>query len=292
MAAPGWYPDPSGRPGLFRYWDGRQWSSATTTNPSGAPAPVPARASETERRNPAALLLILLLALTLLVGGVLWWRSRGGSGLAAEDDNTSTPTISAWDENSSNPSPSATEEPTDSGGRPVACPEVHTEPAPGQPSNGRYAGGGLSYAEIPGWENSGGWGVDWASDTAGQRDPVVDNWVSIAVVGEIDKVHFPDARSAARMLTSCEATSFYYPNLTGRRDLVNQAVTVDGKPGWHLRSELTVAHRAVEGDVLDVVVVDAGREGKLAVFVTEAPIGDEARLRLASEALASLQVEG
>jgi hypothetical protein len=37
-ANPGWYPDPGGGQGLFRYWDGKAWSAATSSNP-GAPPP-------------------------------------------------------------------------------------------------------------------------------------------------------------------------------------------------------------------------------------------------------------
>ncbi len=36
-AQPGWYPDPGGGQGLYRYWDGRAWSAATTSNPNAAP---------------------------------------------------------------------------------------------------------------------------------------------------------------------------------------------------------------------------------------------------------------
>ena len=37
MATPGWYPDPAGRPGAFRYWDGEAWGSEATDNPYAAP---------------------------------------------------------------------------------------------------------------------------------------------------------------------------------------------------------------------------------------------------------------
>jgi hypothetical protein len=37
-AKAGWYPDPGGGQGLFRYWDGKAWSAATSPNP-GAPPP-------------------------------------------------------------------------------------------------------------------------------------------------------------------------------------------------------------------------------------------------------------
>ena len=36
-ANPGWYPDPGGGEGLFRYWDGKAWSAATSPNPSAPP---------------------------------------------------------------------------------------------------------------------------------------------------------------------------------------------------------------------------------------------------------------
>jgi hypothetical protein len=36
-ANPGWYPDPGGGQGLFRYWDGKAWSAATSPNPGAAP---------------------------------------------------------------------------------------------------------------------------------------------------------------------------------------------------------------------------------------------------------------
>jgi hypothetical protein len=38
-ATSGWYPDPGGGQGLYRYWDGRAWSAATTSDPSSAPPP-------------------------------------------------------------------------------------------------------------------------------------------------------------------------------------------------------------------------------------------------------------
>lgn len=47
MSSPGWYPDPSGQPNSFRYWDGQQWSQQTTSNPyvpppsQWGPPPVP-----------------------------------------------------------------------------------------------------------------------------------------------------------------------------------------------------------------------------------------------------------
>lgn len=38
-AQAGWYPDPGGVPNLYRYWDGRTWSAATSANPQQPPPP-------------------------------------------------------------------------------------------------------------------------------------------------------------------------------------------------------------------------------------------------------------
>lgn len=293
MAERGWYPDPGGSPGAFRYWDGAAWSAQTTTDPARAGIPSqPGGSGEDDNRPPWLVLLVALLVLALLAGGLVWWRSRDSLGLVAEDHNSSTPTISGWDERSSSPQPSDSQDPTDSGGRPVACPELGQVPSPSQPSGGRYSGGGLSFAEVPGWENSSGWGVDWADDVAGQRNPVVDSWVSIAVVGQVDKQFFPNPRTAVQQLASCNATSFYYRGISGREDLASESVTIDGHQGWHLRTKITVDGYAVEGDVMDIVAVDVGRPGHLAVFLSEAPIGDDARQQLVDAARASLRVEG
>jgi hypothetical protein len=49
-AAPGWYPDPDGVPGMVRWWNGAGWSDVTTVVGPGvtvhAPAPQPAAAPE------------------------------------------------------------------------------------------------------------------------------------------------------------------------------------------------------------------------------------------------------
>jgi hypothetical protein len=37
VATPGWYPDPSGTPGAFRYFDGQSWSEQTSDTPYAAP---------------------------------------------------------------------------------------------------------------------------------------------------------------------------------------------------------------------------------------------------------------
>ncbi|MBS43708.1 MAG: hypothetical protein CMH83_11225 [Nocardioides sp.] len=37
MATPGWYPDPAGQPGAFRFWDGSTWTDDLADHPYGPP---------------------------------------------------------------------------------------------------------------------------------------------------------------------------------------------------------------------------------------------------------------
>src|SRR5215207_972628 len=52
MADAGWYPDPAGVPGRYRYWDGARWSSFTTDDPR-RPGPAKSPASSSTPSEPA-----------------------------------------------------------------------------------------------------------------------------------------------------------------------------------------------------------------------------------------------
>jgi hypothetical protein len=51
LAPAGWYPDPSGIPGAFRWWDGATWTTAISASPS---APAPLRAAPAGPSAPSA----------------------------------------------------------------------------------------------------------------------------------------------------------------------------------------------------------------------------------------------
>ncbi|MGA4508230.1 DUF2510 domain-containing protein [Propionibacteriaceae bacterium G1746] len=290
MADAGWYPDPAGVPGRVRWFDGSQWTTRVRQQSGGDDGDGGGSGQSGGGGRVVLMVVVAVVALALVV----WFLMRpSGRPNTPEDTNRSTPTVSAWDETST-PSPPETpsSQASTPGDRPTSCPPDTLDLNPGQPQGGWYAGGGLAYPKVPGWQNGFGWGLDWASNRAGQRDEVTDSWIAIAVVGQLDKDTFPTAPRAADQLLQCMASSFYYNGFTGRHDVSSQAVTIDGKQGWKIVSEIRVAPRPdmIEGDVLTIIVLDVGREGQLAVYCGMAPIGDEQRNQLINTATAGLRV--
>ncbi|WP_203568291.1 DUF2510 domain-containing protein [Aestuariimicrobium ganziense] len=295
MSQPGWYPDPAGQPGHFRYWDGQGWSQESTPNPSmGAPTGAPGGPSSpygTPQRGGLGRTLGIV-AVIAVVALVAWLaiRAIGGTDTVGEDTNTSTPTVSAWDETSSPSATPSSPDPSGSGAQ-VNCPDPGTAHSPRGAVNGRISGGGLSFAEIPGWEVTGGWGLDWADDRHGQRTTVTPGWAAIAVVGEVPQQRHADTKTAARQLMSCMASSDYYPTLTKRVDKALEEVTVDGAKGWRITSELYVSGRDVKGDIAVVVVLDIGDADTFSVYASNSTIEHEPSIKAVTEAMNSLKVE-
>lgn len=275
MAQPGWYPDPQGS-GEPRYWDGHQW-----VNPGGG--------GPKRRWGTAAIVAAGLLVVALIVTVLLWrpWSAAGWPPVGP-DTNTARPTGSQWDELAPSPTPSPSE--SDGDGRSVDCPSNHGPSLPAQ--DGWYTSTGMKYQGVAGWNGDGGWTLPFTEDRTGQQSWVTSDWVSITAMGGADTSIFSQhPKQAAAQLADCMATSHYYEYLE-RRELIDdeEFTTSDGVRGWLQRYNYwNRAGAPVDGDVVLIVVVDSGVDGRLAVFHTQAPIGDEARLRLVEECLGTLQ---
>src|SRR4029453_4663453 len=88
---PGWYPDPAGAPGLYRWWDGGNWAQVTSDS-AQAPPPIPllseapsGGAASLRRASPlrvAAVLSVgfaLFLSASIGIGLVLWQDTSDSS---------------------------------------------------------------------------------------------------------------------------------------------------------------------------------------------------------------------
>ncbi|WP_420175814.1 DUF2510 domain-containing protein [Luteococcus sp. OSA5] len=291
MSMPGWYPDPAGNPGHFRYWDGTSWSAQTTTDPAGSAAPqqpqgfssAPGAAPQQQSNRGLIAAIAAILALSLLVWA-LFFRNDDGFQAVPEDTNSSSPQGPVWDETSPpTPEPSGISEPAPTGGAMVDCPTTGGSVVP--ISGDQLHGGGLVIPRQGDWDEATGavFLLPWTQDMQAQTktiysSPLGTRWFSVQAVGAVSKADgFEEPRNSARMMMSCFATSGYYSGFTGRKDLQSEAVDINGKQGWRLRSEVYVDMEdlpQVDGDVIDVIVVDTGDPESLGVFVSSATIGD------------------
>ena len=295
MATAGWYPDPAGSGG-YRHWDGNTWSQDTSPDPNRPP---PTNSSHQRRRRGAesrsglwtsvivgvALIVAVAIILALLLGG-----GRGGPGPIKPvdpDTNSASPTVKGWEETSPPSAPPTI-------GELVDCPRTTDRSRTRQLSDGRMRGGGLSFERVPGWRSD-SMHLQWISDLNTQMDSVRPGWVSNVGVGQLNTVDgFTDLRTSAHQTMECFASSGYYEYFTKRVDLLDEPYTVSGHSAWRLRADIHIKSSRmpeIEGDVVDIVVVDIGDPNRFGIWVSSITIGDTRRQQLHDKALASLRVE-
>lgn len=294
MAQAGWYPDPAGQPGVYRWFDGRDWTDQTTGGSSGGQGSNGGNASGGNGsgggRGPSRIILggiVVVLLGALVVWLVLRQGSASDQGDARPDNNTSTPTVSPWNEKSSTPRAGSTV---------VKCPQGTTSQA-APTSDGRLHSGPISVAEIDGWTDD-DLIMPWVRQINSQSDIVYQgsptSWMSVSGVGQLAVADgFSSPRDAARMMTECFASSQYYSGYTGSTVVSQQEFDRNGHTGWWIRSEIFVSMSElpqVKGDVVDVVVMDTGNSDFLGVYFNSATIGDSARQKLVDAARNSVQV--
>ena len=317
MSQPGWYPDPAGTPNRFRYWDGRTWSHDTTDDPASATPAAPAsgtggRASRRRRLGPLILVVTALLVVVLV--GFFVVRGLSGNRPIVDPGPLPSSTVSGWDDSRPTtdpetptptpsaslptPTPSQTRTPTP---RPSpteqlrACPQGQPAVRQDHPSDGRVHGGGLSFPEVRGWQNSSGAEFSWAYDVGEQRKQAESpSWYANLAVGALFTLDgFEEPRRSAELVMQCVISSGLYPYFTGREAVWSKAVTVDGRPGWSIRAEIRVddPELTTKGDTVEVTVVDTGAPESLAMFIGAVDIGNRALAKNLDSTIANLRVE-
>ncbi len=291
MSMPGWYPDPAGGQ-RYRYWDGNAWSDHTTQDPR-EPPPLPATRPSKNRSGGGFNwvwlgVMITILVLVALVAWLVFGGTRGGGGFSGvpEDTNSASPTVQGWDE-TSKPTPPPTAASL------IACPYTTNQDVTSQGTDGRLRGGGLVVDKIGGWRDADMY-LQWVSDFHTQMDTVRTGWMSNIGVGQVNASDgFVDPQTAARQSMECFASSGYYLNFTHRVDLVNEATTISGYPAWRMRSEVHIDSPdmpEIDGDVVDIIVVDLGDPQRMGIFVSSVTIGDDRRRESVDASIASLAV--
>lgn len=294
----GWYPDPGGQQGLFRYWDGQTWSAATTTNPQTSP---PSQGLVPQQAGPGQ-------------GGYNQYQAQGGGPLEPKKSPigwwigagvilVALVVLAAFFvrgavNNINTPSGGGS-------GGPVAelCPVDRTQrtAAPKQYNDGRVHGGALSYPRLPSpWgapqgDNRVAFGRDVMSQSASVHTLYDgrNSWVASVLVAELiagDGFFTPEQGS--EIVVKCVTGTFYDEAEVTREDKVNRATTVDGQDAWIVESQLSfdIEGLPTKGELLIVVIV-ASNDATSSLFYASIPDDSPQYVQPARDALKQLKVE-
>ena len=291
---PGWYPDPAGAAGRYRYWDGSRWSTVTTDDPrQSAPADFGSRdspldqASEraaasqpSRRRRPPLIIGVLAAVLTVVVAVAI----SMGNFHQLLGVPTPSPTLSGLTNAppTAQAAPTATPSPTAPPATPVParCPKGNPNQRADHPSDGRVHGGNLSFPAQPTFDPAAlERRFSFAHDVLQQSLSVSQDppWIAQLAVGQLrGRDGFSnDPRSTMESLMRCVITgNMYSPYLPARTDIRSEGLSIDGHDGWLIESEITVDRPDIPlaGDHTIFIVVRDGKDWSF--FFGAVPIGN------------------
>ncbi|MDR1791546.1 MAG: DUF2510 domain-containing protein [Propionibacteriaceae bacterium] len=325
MNQAGWYPDPGGAPGMYRYWNGSAWTTAVTDNPlaaSGTPTPQPAQpapqpaASEPIRGsqypsgnygqvrgidpynvNPypdyyaqpqtSKKWWIVLVAVVLVLGVGIWYvTSNIGNWWGGGGSGEVQPSGTA----SANACPK--------------IPEGDNAPVPREEAN-RVYGGLMSYEKLGDpwssvqYENRVAYSYMVGSQTVMDQenyDPDVPGsaWVASVVIGELAIGDgFASPEQGAELLFRCLQGEFYGDNELTVEILESSATTISGHNGWMIDSTF---HFDIEGlnatsERVKIILVQTTTSG-WSIFYSSVPNTSSYLDPDVDKAIASLTVDG
>lgn len=296
MSQAGWYPDPGGQPGMFRYWDGRAWSPTLSPTPYGpqpllnqpplavrsGDAPYAPGQVEAPQRRPFGAWAIIALVIVALIAG-------GGALLTSGVLNPFTPTQSA----PSNPTDFC---PKRRVGDPTPTAVQRAQPA------GRVQGGQLSYPLLgapwapPAYEDR----VPFGRDALEQNVLLHENyngrnsWVASVLVGELVAGDgFFSPQQGSEIVSKCIMGAFYSDAVLTREDRVNRATTLDGHDAWLLEMHLgfNIAGLDETGETAIILIVATG-EASSSLYYASIPDSRPDLLATARQVQQQLRVEG
>jgi hypothetical protein len=103
-------------------------------------------------------------------------------------------------------------------------------------------------------------------------------WISSYGVGGLAKANgFDSTQEAAEAVVYCMTHSDLYQGFTGTTDKDAGPVTVDGHDAYSILTEVRVDNPdvSVEGDLVQVVVVDTGDPDSYGLYISGVPLGDD-----------------
>lgn len=265
MSLPGWYPDPSGQPGQFRYWNGQLWSAVTTTDPNSPPPPPPAAPTPQSSRLP--IIVVAVVAVIALVAGLVWWSPWKPPVV----EPTAPPPTQGGP---TDPTPgTGSEEPT---GGELTCTENNEAGMPGEQPE--YVGAGMTYDAVPDF----GFRLDasqwsWIDDRAAWGKRVEDGWFAGIVFGGVRQEYGfgPEPDDAAEAFVECLTTYGVWNSSDYQiTDQKIEKVDVGGMSGVELTAMVSGDDDRYPGTAISILILDAGQPGSYGVFMSFWPDGD------------------
>jgi hypothetical protein len=306
-AQAGWYPDPGGGPGLYRYWDGRAWSAATSPHPNGSPPAQGLVGASSKPSQPYG-----QLGSTPPHGGtsayanyqqvqqkkspVGWWIV--GSALVVVIVVVAVIAIRAVTNGNGGVLGTPVGQPSQDVCPAAKSPTTESSPAP---ADGRVHGGPLSFPMLgspwnsPNVDNR----VPFGSDVRKQEYPVEvfyqpgQSWVASVLVGELQAGDgFFTPEQGSQIVVKCILGRFYGNNPVTSDVQVNEKTTVEGHDAWVVESELSfdIPGLRTKGELLIVVIV--ATDTRSGIYYASIPDTVPELVKPARQALADLRVDG
>lgn len=270
----------------------QQYQQQPTWNPTPPPGGTGGTGGGSTGKTVGIVVAAVLVLALLGVGGFFGIRALSGDddgdgGDKKADDPTSQTSDGPTDETSSTVRPTG-----------IQCTGGKPEPTtPPDPSATTLTGGGLTIPHLDGYTTDAAQSPahTYADGFIAQIAEVVPKkWISLYGVGAIPRAHgFEGVDSTAEIIMQCLTTNDQiYRGFSERTDLKREEITVDGKPGYRITSEIRVTGQGlpIEGDVATVVIVDTGDPASYGVFVGVAPIGDDARIAQEEQVVEEISV--
>lgn len=288
MSNPGWYPDPGGQPGMFRYWDGAAWSAVTSPSPNSPPphpGPTPPRPPGPDPIGPrkgggkgwwiagAAVVVVLVVVVGFIV------RAVGNTVTGAGDRPGGQSTRSI-------------------------CPERDLQtPTEAATRDGRVYGGKLSYPTL-----SAPWGQPqietrvpfgrnaWTQDILVDQyesNGTTNGWVAAVLVAELNAGDgFFTPQEGSEIVVTCIVGAFYGDGKVERDDRVNQAATVDGREAWLVETQLSfdIPGLRTKGELAIIMIVETS-DTSASIFYASIPDTSPQYEAPARAAMADLRVD-
>lgn len=308
MSNAGWYADPGGQPGMYRYWNGTTWSAAITSDPNQAPpatglgqqygggqgygqqtygqttgqpyawnaTPAP---PEKKSKGPLITMAVIAVVVAVALYFVITNLGRVLGGGGTNNPGGSNPTT-------------------------AVCPKstvVSTANA-GSASDGRVHGGKLSYPMLgsPWSYPADEYRVPFGRNAKVQTIMVEDNydgmgssWVASVLVAElIAGDGFFSPQQGSEIVAKCIVGTFYGDAAVNRADSINKATTVDGKDAWLLETHLTFSIKGLKttGELAIILIVATSAESS-SIYYASIPDTVPQYVQPARDAMAALTVD-